>query len=494
MLDPNSQAKQSLRWRLCRGIKLGVFYGQFRVGAKEGSRRPRATVHFAYEDDLLNQPLHYVCLGPKMGDVWAFRRFKENNEARLSELTDARRAECLQSIVGWSLANATAVPTMELESGPGAGPGRSSFVQADNFTATNVDGWTMLHCCAQSNSSITMRVVLECLPKFELNVRDVAIAEDTRGLTPVCVALQRGHLSIASELLQVMGDGSLTSKHAALGGAFREQLDLVEQLLSRCLQRLIDAAPRRFARWMAQGTTVTDVIGELDAQLGDLQNATSALQSGNRVNRQAEAVPVTDVLGDLVAQLDTLQHETGLSNRQAAEAVLRHHNFDLSSAINAVRRVMALVGQEGEQACIDAECGMWCVCAEMGAELGAGWWRSGWISDSLSLSLSRNQERLCLRLCLRLSQGFSQRPSPSFASLCLSMSAVLVVRHPMHTSGSLLSLHIHPRLTDAGWRPWIPMGVMFRAGRHNLCTDSVLFGRAERNAAAVRIHWLGSSG
>ena len=307
-------------WRMYRCVFMTFMHCQLRcsccAGVSEEDKSPtspgslspasrasvsRASLFFAYEDEDAGElPIHYLARGemygeaPQRGAAAAARRCLTwgGQKRTLPQLTDERRARLLRDLVA---------------------SGRLPFGQ---LYVINAFAQTPLHCAASSGSSAVVLEIQALLRNQSVAlgagesveaVGEMMWAQDAHGDSPCDVALKNGHVSCASHMSGEWGVWQGLSKLPAQRQALRD-------CLAGALGQMSPAPPAEEGNQRGPKPMIHEDAGQLlsllDRQIRELQTSCGLVLARNA----AQLLP-----------------------RNAAEALLRYHDFDVQTAAAAFR-------------------------------------------------------------------------------------------------------------------------------------------------------------
>eukprot|EP00927_Polykrikos_kofoidii_P022822 TRINITY_DN21186_c0_g1_i3.p1 TRINITY_DN21186_c0_g1~~TRINITY_DN21186_c0_g1_i3.p1 ORF type:complete len:783 (-),score=141.76 TRINITY_DN21186_c0_g1_i3:267-2420(-) len=189
----------------------------------------------------------------------------------------------------------------------------------DDFLLVNSDGWTAFHCCAFSNSTKTMHVALTRVRQSGADIEPFITVRDDLERTAVDVALERGHLNSAAEILDILPERGVDGVCVMVSSVANETRQ-VESLLREGL--LAVGSAKKAPWWIASRMSPP---------------ATSVTRArSQRLTASPTTFISAGVLEDLERKIDQVIARTGLSGRQSAEAVLSHHRYNVESAIESL--------------------------------------------------------------------------------------------------------------------------------------------------------------
>mmetsp|Transcript_35536 Transcript_35536/g.115111 ORF Transcript_35536/g.115111 Transcript_35536/m.115111 type:complete len:1029 (-) Transcript_35536:238-3324(-) len=290
--------KEHLCWRAWRCLLLCCCLGQCRPSRhaqteqKRGSVS-RASVAFAFEDDDSSTAVHYIALGawhsreggPRQHEL--FRLWPGSASGLWPQLTDSRRARLFARLVdtGW--------------------------IERAMLNAPNGKGRTPLHCAASTGSIETVRTIDKYLRSSGTMEEGSCLRlADANGDTPLDLALKAGKLDVACLLL------SLGAEHEHWVGLTRREQHRGQ------VRSSLDVLTRSSR---GGGSRSPERRGQMQAVLADSQA----------------------VLEHMNLQVRELQRQVGSPLQlEAAQALLRYHNFDIAVAARAFA--------EGPRAALDA--------------------------------------------------------------------------------------------------------------------------------------------
>jgi len=293
LVDVHGRKRQPL-WRLCRCLRLSFAHCQWRcsccarriTSAHSGGEAdgvssaeepvPRATLSFVYEDDNADLPIHYLARGARHQDL-AIRNLSQPPGWRSWLCRQRRLSQILPQFTDLGRA---CVLNMLFESGK---------LKMDTLLALNLKGQTCLHCAASTGSHRVLQELVDNLPPNDL------LRTDIDGRTPCEVALEGGHLECAHMLLG--HDMSGLSR-------LYQARNIVRDILGRALGDL---------RHMGHRETAHD------------ESSTDAVYEGS-----------AEVLHHFEQSLVELRQRTSAElPREACEALLRFHRFNVDAAVAA---------------------------------------------------------------------------------------------------------------------------------------------------------------
>eukprot|EP00435_Cladocopium_sp_Y103_P020007 s3396_g4.t2 len=262
----------------------------------------RASLFFSYDDeDAGEMAIHYLCRGERFtseggstGPSAAAQRCLNwgGQKRTLPELTDERRARLLRELV-----NSGRLPLGQLY-------------------AVNAFAQTPLHCAASSGSSAVVQDLLNFLeptapvgaPDLEDHARgEMLMAEDVNGDSPCEAALRNGQVTSASILAGEYGHWQGLLK-------LPQQRQALRECLTGALGQMSPEPPQAGQQQKAKLLIHEDanqLLSHLDQQIRQLQTLCGLVLAGG----SAQLVP-----------------------RNAAEALLRSHEFDVQAAAAAFRK------------------------------------------------------------------------------------------------------------------------------------------------------------
>mmetsp|Transcript_101528 Transcript_101528/g.293848 ORF Transcript_101528/g.293848 Transcript_101528/m.293848 type:complete len:985 (-) Transcript_101528:175-3129(-) len=291
--------RNAIVWRLRRCLFLGCCLWQ----CQPSPRRPavstsktvaRASMDTPCEDDDSSTAVHYLALGRWHAAASRHRHhgvFRFWQGATLPAVTDRARARLFTRLV------------------------RSGHITPDALIAGNARGRTPLHCAALSGSKVTLRTIFKHIQESGVEDHDALQRKDSNGDTPLEVALRGGQIEIA----RVFRD--LAARPASWVGL--SKVDTHRKQVLTCLEALAMPA---LAHTMA---TETEVGGPQKVLEGD-----------------------GEVLMHFQIHVATLQKRIGEPlPDEAAQALLRHHDFDVTAAVRAYlqnpQEALAAAGLQG---------------------------------------------------------------------------------------------------------------------------------------------------
>mmetsp|Transcript_35538 Transcript_35538/g.115141 ORF Transcript_35538/g.115141 Transcript_35538/m.115141 type:complete len:1036 (-) Transcript_35538:238-3345(-) len=297
LLDLDGHREQ-LCWRAWRCLLLCCCLGQCRPSRhsqteQKHGRVSRASVAFAFEDDDSSTAVHYIALGawhsreggPRQHEL--FRLWPGSASGLWPQLTDSRRARLFARLVdtGW--------------------------IERAMLNAPNGKGRTPLHCAASTGSIETVRTIDKYLRSSGTMEEGSCLRlADANGDTPLDLALKAGKLDVACLLL------SLGAEHEHWVGLTRREQHRGQ------VRSSLDVLTRSSR---GGGSRSPERRGQMQAVLADSQA----------------------VLEHMNLQVRELQRQVGSPLQlEAAQALLRYHNFDIAVAARAFA--------EGPRAALDA--------------------------------------------------------------------------------------------------------------------------------------------
>ncbi|CAJ1353421.1 unnamed protein product [Effrenium voratum] len=284
--------------------KAAASHGASPASASPASRNSvsRASLFFSYNDEEAGEmPIHYLARGSGFDSGGMTTAAAEAAQSCLSsakrkslpELTDERRARLLRELTV---------------------SGRLPFGQ---LYVVNSHLQTPLHCAASSGSSAVVEELLVLLGvqpevigaiddvELALQQTEILTAEDVQGDSPCEAALKHGHVSTAH---------LLAGPYGSWPGLVRlpQQRRVLGETIAGALSRMSPEPPTSIAAKMAPTIheTTTHLLTHLERQIQELQTLCGLVHG-------AEA--------------------TSLLPRNAAEALLRCHEFDVQAAARAFR-------------------------------------------------------------------------------------------------------------------------------------------------------------